>query len=170
MKKALLLLLIFIFLASGCIQAEQTQIKTCDDAIAEIPQLIEEAQSYPTAKVERIVDGDTLVLTNGEKVRLIGIDTPEKGEEYYYEAGDYLGNLTLNKTLHLEKDISDTDKYGRSLYYLYTDDLFVNAEMVASGYARSYPYKPDTKHSFLFDCLQQQAKEQKLIIWSMGND
>ena len=151
MRRLIPILLIFLFLASGCISEE---VQTCDDAIAEIPLLIEMAQDYPTAQVERIVDGDTLVLTNGEKVRLIGIDTPERGEEYYSEAGDYLGNLTLNKTLYLEQDISDKDKYDRSLYYIYTDDLFVNAEMVSSGYAKSYPYEPDTYHSFLFDCLE----------------
>lgn len=164
MKRAIPLLLIFIFLASGCIEAEQA--KTCDEAIAEMPELIEAAQDYPTAQVKRIVDGDTLVLTNGEKVRLIGIDTPERGEEYYSEAGDYLGNLTLNKTLYLERDVSKYGKYGRYLYYLYTDDLFVNAEMVSSGYARSYPYEPDTYHSFLFNCLEEQAKQRELIIWS----
>jgi len=161
MRRLIPILIILIFLTSGCVEEQ-----TCDDAIAEMPLLIEMAQDYPTAQVERIVDGDTLVLTNGEKVRLIGIDTPERGEEYYSEAGDYLGNLTLNKTLYLEQDISEKDKYDRSLYYLYTDDLFVNAEMVSSGYARSYPYEPDTYHSFLFDCLEEQAKQQELIIWS----
>ncbi|MBD3263102.1 hypothetical protein GF374_01855 [Candidatus Woesearchaeota archaeon] len=162
-RKIILILIIFLILASGCVSEEP---QTCKDAVAEIPQLIADAQDYPTAQVQRIVDGDTLVLTNGKKVRLIGIDTPEKSYEYYSEAGDYLGSLTLNKTLYLEQDVSETGKYGRYLYYLYTDDLFVNAEMVSSGYAESYPYEPDTKHSFLFDCLETHAKEKNLVIWT----
>ena len=163
MRRLIIPLFITLFLASGCISEE---VQTCDDAIAEMPLLIEMAQDYPTSTVQRIVDGDTLVLENGEKVRLIGIDTPEKGEEYFSEAGELLGNLTLNKTLYLERDRSERGKYGRLLYYLYTEDLFVNAEMVASGYAKSYPYEPDTYHSFLFDCLEEQAKAQELVIWS----
>ena len=167
MKRVLYVLLVFLFLASGCISEDP---QTCDDAIVEQPLLIEIAQDNPTAQVERIVDGDTLVLTNGKKVRLIGIDTPERGEEYFLEAGSMLGKLTLNKTLYLEQDVSEKGKYGRWLYYIYTENLFVNAEMVASGYAKSYPYEPDTHHSFLFDCLEEQAKEKKLVIWSKDID
>jgi len=155
-----------LLFASGCIQEPESTYKTCADVIGELPQLISDAQSYPTAKMERIVDGDTLVLTNGQKVRLIGIDTPERGEDYYFEAGDYLFNLTYNRTLYLEKDQSEKDKYGRYLYYVYTNESFVNAEMILAGYARAYPYEPDTKYAFLFDCLEMEAKINKRIIWS----
>lgn len=164
MRKLIIPLIILLILTSGCIQAEQA--KTCEDAIAELPQLIADAQDYPTAQVQRVVDGDTVIFTDGERVRLIGIDTPERGEEYFSEATQHLQTLVTNKTLYLERDISKRDKYNRLLYYFYTENKFVNAEMVSSGYARSYPYEPDTYHSFLFDCLEEQAKEQKLVIWS----
>lgn len=163
MRKLIIPLIILLILTSGCIQAEQA--KTCEDAIAELPQLIADAQDNPTAEVQRVVDGDTVIFTDGERVRLIGIDTPERGEEYFSEATQHLQTLVTNKTLYLERDISKRDKYDRSLYYFYTEDLFVNAEMVSSGYARSYPYEPDTYHSFLFDCLEAQAREQDLGIW-----
>jgi len=164
MKKLVPFLLILIIFIGGCVRIEQPE--SCDELIAELPALIEDAQNYPSTKVQRIIDGDTIVLENGERVRLIGIDTPERYEDYYEEAAQYLEKLISNETIYLEQDISERDKYGRLLYYIYTKDKFVNAEMVASGYARAYPYEPDTKYYRLFDCLEQEAKEKELNIWS----
>ena len=101
------------------------------------------------ARVSRVIDGDTLQLQNGDIVRLICIDTPEKGEEGFEEATSQLQKLAGNKIVRLEKDVSETDQYGRLLRYVYTydngEEVFVNKQMVKNGLAELFPYEPDTK-------------------------
>ena len=115
--------------------------------------------------VSKVIDGDTIELNTGKRVRLICIDTPEQGEADWEEAKDYLESLILNKAVQLEKDISETDKYGRLLRYIYIEDLFVNGEMVKNGYARVFRFPPDTRLCNELEELEAEAKEQKLGIW-----
>jgi len=163
MRRILLVLVAMLALvfASGCIGSSET----CEQAIAEIPSIIADAQDSPSAEVARVIDGDTIELTDGSKIRLIGINTPEKNEHYYAEARQNMENLVLNKEIYLEKDISDRDKYGRKLRYVFTADKFVNAEQVSAGLASSYEYPPDTKYQFLFNCLEEKAKWSVFGIW-----
>lgn len=116
--------------------------------------------------VTRIIDGDTLELSTGQKIRLIGIDTPESGDPYYQEAKQELSSLILNKTITLEKDVSETDKYGRLLRYIYLDDLFINEEMVRRGFARVYTYPPDVKYANLFKETETEARTNQIGLWS----
>lgn len=95
--------------------------------------------------VTRVVDGDTLEIETGEKVRLICVNTPEKDELGYKDAKSFLENLVLNKQVTLEKDITNKDKYGRLLRYVYVDNVFVNKEIVQQGYGKIYRYEPDIK-------------------------
>jgi len=97
------------------------------------------------ARVTRIIDGDTFEISTGEKVRLICIDTPELGEAGGEEAKAYLESLILNKLIRLEKDVSETDAYGRLLRYAYIDDRFINKELVEEGYAEVFRYGDDTE-------------------------
>lgn len=90
------------------------------------------------ALVTRVVDGDTLELENGEKVRLLGINTPERGDRYYTEAKEFLENLTLNKTVRLEFGKKKYDMYDRTLAYIFADDIFVNVKIVEQGFANLY--------------------------------
>lgn len=102
-----------------------------------------------TATVTRVIDGDTVVLANGERVRLLGIDTPERGECYFEESRDYLAWWLDRAVVTLESDGRDTDEYGRLLRYIFTyrqwggpattTELFVNEAMVREGYARTMP-------------------------------
>jgi len=124
--------------------------------------------SYPPTsefKVTRIIDGDTIELFNGEKVRLICIDTPERGEDYYEEASDYLEDLILNENVELVKDISETDRYGRLLRYIYLDGKFINKKVVEKGLARAYPYSPDTAKCPEIESAEEIAKNKKIGIW-----
>ena len=82
-----------------------------------------------------IIDGDTIRLESGQRVRLIGIDTPENGEYCYTEATEKLREMISGKELKLETGYEDKDVYGRLLRYVYVDDIFVNLEMVKSGFA-----------------------------------
>lgn len=136
----------------------------------EIPkEIIEIAISEPTSNlytVTKVVDGDTIELSSGERVRLVCIDTPERGEDGYSEATDYLRGLILNKDVELVKDISETDRYGRLLRYIYLEDgTFVNERVVYYGYGKAYPYNPDTSLCPEIREAEQYAKDNDLGIW-----
>lgn len=87
--------------------------------------------------VERVVDGDTVVV-NGTSVRMLGINTPEKGEKYYSDAKLYTESLVMNKSLIIER--RGKDKYERDLAYLFdeTGEVNINLEIVKAGYANAY--------------------------------
>lgn len=105
-------------------------------------------------------------------MRYIGIDTPEtvhpsKPVEYMgKEASAKNKELVDGKTVRLEKDVSETDKYGRLLRYVYVGDLFVNAELVRLGYAQVATYPPDVKYQDLFLVLQREAREAGRGLWA----
>jgi micrococcal nuclease len=100
-------------------------------------------------QVIRIIDGDTFELANGEIIRLICIDTPEKGKKGAEEASEFLAYLILNKEVRLEKDIDDKDEYGRLLRYVYINDsgniIFINKEIIKNNYGTLFPYGNNTK-------------------------
>src|SRR4030042_66192 len=116
--------------------------------------------------VARVIDGDTIELEGGDRIRYIGIDTPEIGEPYYLEATAKNAELVEGKEVRLEKDVSEKDRYGRLLRYIYVGDLFVNAELVRWGYARAYPYPPDTYYAELFSQLELKAKQAGRGLWA----
>jgi len=109
------------------------------------------------AKVVRIVDGDTIevsVVGGIEKVRLIGIDTPESGEPGFNEATEYVKARVLDKTVLLWQDVSDRDRYDRLLAYVtYGNGSFLNYLLVKSGFAVPYRYAPDTSCANVFDAI-----------------
>ncbi|MBU1104824.1 thermonuclease family protein [Candidatus Parcubacteria bacterium] len=121
-------------------------------------------------KVTRVIDGDTIVMENGDHIRLIGIDAseiePVKNPKCYAEeAKQYLTNLLENQTVSLEQDVSDEDRYNRKLRYVYKDALFINGELVKLGFAKQITYEPDVKYESLLKDLQQQAKKNNLGLW-----
>ena len=124
----------------------------------------------PPFIVTKIIDGDTVIINN-ESVRLICIDTPERGEEGYKEASDYLESLILNKEVVLEEDITKRDKYNRLLYYIFTKDgRFVNEIMVRQGHAEAYPYEPDTRLCPQIIEAEKQAKITGKNIWEQDEE
>lgn len=124
-----------------------------------------------TYYVTRVIDGDTIVLNNGARVRYIGIDTPELSDtrpsirRMAYAARGYNRRLVAGSRITLEYDIERFDKYHRLLAYVYVNDLFVNAEMVREGYARTLTYPPNVLHTSLFERLQNEAKNDERGIW-----
>ncbi len=99
------------------------------------PVVTEALAPVETFIVTNVVDGDTLDLDNGERVRLVGIDTPEKGQCGADEAAFVLTALTLNKTITLEPSDEDRDKYGRLLRYVLVDGVDAGGQLLAQGYA-----------------------------------
>lgn len=113
------------------------------------------------------VDGDTLDINSSERIRMSGINTPEKGDCYYQEAKDKLRELTLNKEVYLEHDITNKDKYGRILRYIYQDGKLVNSILVEEGYARVFDkYKNDTKRYLQLKRVEDTAIKSNLGVWN----
>jgi len=126
-----------------------------------------------TYLVTKVIDGDTIQLENGRKVRYIGIDTPETVHPnkpiqcFGKEASNKNKELVYGKRVRLEKDISDRDKYGRLLRYVYVDDIFVNLELVEQGYATVYTYPPDVKYQDKFLAAQRRAIKNNRGLWGI---
>ena len=116
--------------------------------------------------VTRVIDGDTVELSNGERVRLIGIDTPEVDEYYYEEATTQLRTLIEGETVRMEVDTNNRDAYDRLLRYIYLGDTFVNYEMVSGGHAESYCFEPDIKYCDEFNEAEEDAKENNRGMWA----
>ena len=93
--------------------------------------------------VERVIDGDTIVVWNNTHVRLLGINTPEKNELYYQEAKNFMNNSVFNKTITLEYGKEKTDLYGRTLAYVILNGKNINLEQVRNGFANFYIYSND---------------------------
>ena len=126
----------------------------------------------PWRTVERVVDGDTIVLDGGERVRLIGVDTPEtvhpsKPVEYFgKEASEFTRSLAERKPVRLEYDWQRQDRYGRTLAYVFlSDGRLLNAEIIRQGYGHAY-----TRFSFRrmeeFRQLEREARENARGLWA----
>lgn len=140
---------------------------------------------YTNIYVKRVIDGDTIQLENGEKVRLIGIDTPEVHEsdklyrdsqrtkedvrtikELGRRAWEFTRKLVEAKRVSLEFDVEKRDKYGRLLAYVYLKDgTFVNAEIVKQGYASLMTIPPNVKYEDIFLKLYQEARLNRNGLW-----
>jgi len=140
---------------------------------------------YSNILVTRAVDGDTLVLENNERVRLIGIDTPEMHEsnklnrdaqrsgqdlatikQLGRQSYEFTKKLVQGKRVRLEFDVEKYDKYKRILAYVYLlDGTFLNAEIVQQGYASLMTYPPNVKYADLFSKLYQEARQNQRGLW-----
>lgn len=143
--------------------------------------------NYDDILVSRVIDGDTLQLEDGTRVRLIGIDTPEMHESEKLQrdaqrsgedarviqnlgkqAYEFTRKLVEGKRVGLEFDSERHDKYDRLLAYVYLKDkdkTFVNAEVVKQGYASLMTIPPNVKYADLFQKLYRQAREEKRGLW-----
>jgi micrococcal nuclease len=123
-------------------------------------------------QVKRVIDGDALELTTGEKVRLIGVDTPEtkdprKPVQYFgKEATAFTTQLAEGKRGRLAYDQQRRDKYRRTLAYVYLDDgTFINAEIIKQGFGFAYTRFP-FKYLEEFRRLEREAREAKRGLWA----
>jgi micrococcal nuclease len=121
---------------------------------------------YEQALVTSVIDGDTVELADGRHVRYLGIDTPEVGHYYADEATARNKGLVEGKTIELQRGSRDQDEYGRLLRYVYVDGTFVNAELVAEGYATAYIFDPDDGYSQVLVQLEQYARMKELGLWA----
>jgi micrococcal nuclease len=132
-----------------------------------------------SARVIRVVDGDTIVVAlegRQERVRYIGIDTPESVDPrspvecYGKEAAAENQRLVGGKQVYLARDISERDRFDRLLRYVYVDDaadelVFVNLALVAGGYAQVSTFPPDVEHETEFRAAQREARTAGRGLW-----
>jgi len=144
-------------------------VASTDLLAADAPQLPDAPSE--TAVVTDIIDGDTInVLIDGRsyRVRYIGIDTPERDEACYSEATQANAAFVEGETVRLVQDTNNTDRYDRLLRYVYVDEVLVNAELVAGGWAESKRYPPDDALFDYFEELESAAAEQQLGCYPTG--
>jgi micrococcal nuclease len=185
MKKILFIFMGLLFTVGLRLYAEEPNTMQYSNYTFTIP--FGRNYDYTNIKVKRVVDGDTLVLENGDKVRLIGIDTPEmhesdkldrdskrSGEDRrtIQELGKrsflFVKDLIEGKQVSLEFDLERRDRYGRLLAYVFLKDknqTFVNAEIVRAGYASLMTFPPNVKYADLFLKLYQEARENRRGLW-----
>jgi micrococcal nuclease len=124
----------------------------------------------------QVIDGDTIELSSGKRVRYIGIDTPEtrrkEGEKWVYrpevysvEAKNRNAALVSGKPLKLEFDVEKEDRYGRYLAYVYSGDTMVNALLAKEGFATVYTFPPNVKHYKELVKNQQEAFDARRGLW-----
>lgn len=124
-------------------------------------------KSPETFFVNRVIDGDTIVIDTGERVRLIGINAPEQKEKCFNEAKEKLDELISGENVALEKDLEDKDKYERLLRYVRLDNKIINLEMVSTGFARTDIIEPNIKYSKEILEAENEAKIDNLgCLWS----
>jgi micrococcal nuclease len=130
------------------------------------------AETRTTATVIRVVDGDTIVIDGNRKLRYIGMNTPETVDPrrpvqcFGKKASERNKELVEGQTVTLEKDISETDKYGRLLRYVYLDGVMINKQLVTEGYAVASAYPPDVKHQTELKQAETEARNNNLGLWS----
>lgn len=117
------------------------------------------------AHVSAVIDGDTIEIEGGERVRYIGIDTPETDECYGPEATEANRALVEGKEVILIRDLENRDKYERLLRYVIADGRFVNAELVRLGYAEARSYGESVMFQQVLTLFGRYAMEQKVGLW-----
>ena len=115
--------------------------------------------------VSYVSDGDSIKLSNGEEIRLIGLNAPEIGQKCSSKSTNKLKELVLGKEVILEQDVDNKDQYGRLLRYIYVGDTFVNLEIVRLGFAHKYEYGSNIKYSSQFEQAENEAKQNEGCLW-----
>lgn len=143
-------------------------------------------QRYQEVAVIQVYDGDTIKIDTGERVRLIGIDTPEVHENPKMrrdsertkkdlqtilalgkKAKVFAQSLLEGKKVRLDFDVEQKDKYGRLLAYVYLmDGRFVNEEIMRNGYAYPMTIPPNVRYADDFRAWYREAVEQKRGLWA----
>lgn len=175
-----------IIVVGGQNSVNQSVLDAYMGKVAPIPKPAR--NTFEEATVTRVVDGDTIEVNlagKNYKLRLVGVDTPEtvhpsKPVEFYgLEASNYTKSQLTGKKIYLQKDVSETDKYGRLLRYVWLTrpssneptkeeviNQMFNAQLVKNGYAHAYSYPPDVKHIPIFRELEKNAMNSSLGLWN----
>ena len=175
-----------VIIGISYLYADNTQVKNKHTEPTKATDLSSVHIVFTQVTVTRVVDGDTIVVElldgSSEKVRLIGINTPETVkpnsavEHYGKEASNYTKSMLSGKTIYLEKDVGDRDKYGRLLRYVWIEipqkineqeirQKMFNAILVIDGYAQLMTMPPDVKYANYFKKFQRDSRERNKGLW-----
>ncbi len=121
-------------------------------------------------ELTRIVDGDTIECQGTGRVRLIGMDTPERGQGPYGAMATRALSALLEQatTVRLERDVELRDRYGRMLAYVWADSVMVNWALVRQGFAVVLTYPPNVQYVDSFTTAQRLAREEGVGLWGIG--
>lgn len=143
-------------------------------AVSPLPPAVDIGDASPrTAVVKRVIDGDTLLLETGERVRLIGVDTPETKhpdlpvDPLGLEAAEFVEDRVEGRTVELRFDRERYDAYERLLAYVYVDGTCLNEEIIREGYSKAitrFPFRSEQK--IIFIKAETEAKQAKRRIWA----
>jgi len=139
------------------------------------------AAELVTAQVKRVIDGDTIILANGDRVRYIGMDTPEMRyrqgghwvsapQPFAVEATAENRRLLRGGTVRLEMDQQRKDRYGRRLAYVYVKDQMINEQLVLQGLAKAKAYPPNLRHQDRLRAAERAALKAKRGLWATRDD
>ena len=156
--------LVVLGILAGC--SNGPTLENCDDVYGATSRGgADSSLSSRGDLVEQVIDGDTIVLAGGERVRYIGVDTPEREEAFFVEATDLNRGLVEVRRVSLLTDKTDRDRFGRLLRYVVAGDILVNAELVREGMAEARRYEPDVKFAACFESLMVESQEERRGIW-----
>ncbi|EDT84136.1 thermonuclease [Clostridium botulinum] len=191
-KKFIPIILITVLL-TGC-QNINEATKLSQDVVRDNVSIINniKGNNYPgknnlslkKATVYRVIDGDTIILNTGERVRFIGVNCPEdttKHEDFGREATLYTRSMLEDKTVYLEKDISNTDKYGRLLRYVWLEipesnsDQEINSKMfnsmlLSNGFGQQSTFPPNVKYVDTFTNCEREDRSAKKGLWKINSN
>ena len=130
-----------------------------------------------SAVVRRVIDGDTIQLTDGQLVRYLGIDTPEMrrrvGDQWVFDpepwaeaAAEANRRLVEGKRVRLAYDAQLRDRFGRLLAYVYIDQQMINEQLLTDGFARPLAIPPDVRYAERFQELAEEAKRLGRGVWA----
>ena len=122
--------------------------------------------TYDPNAARYVIDGDTLVLNNGDTIRLLGIDAPEKGDRYYDKTAYELQRRLVGRQLIFEG--TEEDKYGRKLREVFAEGRHVNLELVQEGWARTFMHE-NSKYKALLDKAQEEARTERKGMWDIND-
>ena len=124
----------------------------------------------PSARVDRVIDGDTVEVSGGRQVRLIGINTPEEGEYLYEEATAFARDLLEGKDVGLEPGAETVDQFGRELHYIWVGDALANYEIIRAGFANRYAIPPNIQYDGFFERAEGYSQQDQVGIWQGGDN
>jgi micrococcal nuclease len=127
----------------------------------------QEAEAQAGCIVSAVADGDSFRCNDGRRVRLIGIDTPERQQSFSSVAREaLLKMIPLDSTVRLERDVAPTDRYGRVLAYVWVGPTLVNEAMVREGWAVLYTVPPNVKYADRLGRAQKEARARGAGLWA----
>jgi micrococcal nuclease len=117
--------------------------------------------------VDSVFDGDTFKMSGGRRVRIVGIDTPEAGEQLHDEARDYLASLILNKEIEIKPITAGADRYQRVLAEVFIDTVDIGLAMIRSGYAQLYLFNDDSYLKEKYLPVLKNSIDHKMGLWGL---